>query len=230
MRSHLRRWLLALPLLCATVLAWRAAADDAPVPAPTTAAERDDLLRRIMGGLARGRGVRARFRETKYLSLLTDPLASEGILYFDPPDRLARYTTSPGESSVVVRDGHAIFRDETGSQVIAIGSSGVARHLVDHLAVLLRGDLEALRSRHRVRIEGDDAGWTLELEPREPSVRAIVASIRVAGSGSELARMEVVEENGDRTVTVFSEVESGLAFDPAALDRFFPVTAPEDAR
>ena len=68
----------------------------------TTSRNRTPIgLEELMSRLARSGGVRARFRETKHLSLLTAPLVSEGTLHFAPPDRLARHTTHPGNASIV---------------------------------------------------------------------------------------------------------------------------------
>jgi hypothetical protein len=55
----------------------------------------------------------------------------------------------------------------------------------------------------------------------------VIDSIRIEGRGSELVRMEVVETNGDRTVTSFSEVQRGLTFTPSEIERLFSVEGRE---
>ena len=185
----------------------------------------EDLMRLF----ARSGGVQARFHEIRYVSLLTAPLESEGMLYFAAPDLLARHTTRPGRSSVVVRGSHVVLRDETGVQDLPVGSSELAPALIDHLAGLLRGDLEALRARHTIRFDLHGQGWELRLEPRSRVVRSVIDSIRIEGRGDELVAMEVVETNGDRTVTSFSEVQRGRTFTPSEIERFFSVEDPERA-
>lgn len=183
----------------------------------------------LMHALARSGGVRARFREVRYVSLLTDPLESEGMLYFAPPDLLARHTTRPGRASVVVRGSRVQLGDETGTQDVPLGSSELAAALVDNLVGLLRGDLPALRARHDVRFRLRAEGWELRLEPRSPLVRTLIDSIRLEGHGDQLDAMEVVETNGDRTVTVFSEVQTGRAFTPSELEHLFRLDGAERA-
>ncbi len=186
-------------------------------------------LEELMGHLAQSGGVRAHFRETKHLSLLTAPLVSEGTLYFAPPDLLARHTTRPGKSSIVVRGDRVAFHDETGHQIVELGSSEVARHFADNLRVLLRGDLATLRSRYIVGFEAEGQRWSLRLEPRARIVRRIVEWIHVEGRGAELVAIERRETTGDRTAIVFHEVETGLDFTPAELDRFFSLEDPDGA-
>ena len=181
----------------------------------------------LMQALARIGGVQARFREIRYVSLLTSPLESEGMLYFSPPDLLARHITRPGRSSVVVRGSRVALRDETGYQDLPVGSSELAPALIDHLVGLLRGDLPALRARHAIEFRLDGQSWELRLEPKSRVVRSVIDSIRIEGRGNELITMEIVETSGDRTVTSFSEVQKGRTFTPSEIERLFSVEDPE---
>ncbi len=185
-------------------------------------------LEELMGRLAQSGGVRARFRETKHLSLLTAPLVSEGTLYFAPPDRFARHTTQPGNARIVVDGDRMAMRDETGHRVMDLEGSRVARHFVGNLRVLMRGDLAGLRSRYEIGFHADGNHWQLRLEPRSRIVRRIVEQVNVEGRGAELISMENLETNGDRISTVFFEVETGLDFSPAELERLFSLEAPDD--
>jgi len=223
-----RRTASALPLLLACVALPVLAAGSAPgqeaAPPPgQEAATPPADLEALMARLAASGGVRARFHETKQLALLAAPLVTEGTLYFAPPDRLARHTVKPAASTVVVRGSRVTLRDENGTQTIDLGSSEAARQFVDNLGVLLRGDLEALRERYEVAFRAHADTWTLDLVPRSREVRRIVATIRVEGRSDVLTRMETREEGGDSTVTVFSDVETGLEFGPADLERYFSV-------
>lgn len=173
-------------------------------------------------------GVRAEFSETRHLSILEAAIESEGALYFSPPDRLARHTTQPGRSSLVVNGNRVTLRDETGERTLSLGSSELASGLVNSFAVLLRGDLEALRDGYEVKLhspKGQAASgafsWTLDLEPRSITVRRLIERIRVQGMGERLTLMETLETNGDRTVMVFSGVETGLTFDAEQVERLF---------
>ena len=85
------------------LLAAAAAAD----PAPTE-------LEALMEFFAESGGVRAHFQESRHLSILTDPIETTGTLYFAPSDRLARHTSRPYRSSVVVEAGRVSLGDETG--------------------------------------------------------------------------------------------------------------------
>jgi hypothetical protein len=197
-------------------------ASDATDPAP---AELVALMERFAGS----GGVRVRFRELRHLSILTDPIETAGMLYFAPPDRLARHASWPSRSSVVVEAGRVSVGDETGQRVFDFNKSEVARALVGNLMIVLRGDLEALKAEYSISFDSDGENWTLDLEPRSRALRGIIDGIRFTGRGREFSAMETRESNGDRTIVRFSEIEVGLSWEPRDLDRIFSLDPPDAA-
>ncbi len=195
-------------------------ASDANDPAPTE-------LEALMEHFAASGGVRARFRESRHLSILTDPIETAGMLYFAPPDRLARHVTWPGRSSVVIEAGRVSLRDETGQRVFEFDKSEVARALVGNLMVVFRGDLESLRERYSIAFDSNAESWTLDLEPRSRALRSVIERIQFSGQGRNLTAMETRESNGDRTIMRFSEIEIGLSWEQRDLDRIFSVNPPD---
>jgi len=183
-------------------------------------------LKELMALLAGSGGVRARFVETRHMALLTDPLESEGRLYFAPPDRMARVTTKPIPTRLVVRGEKMSLHDATPGSRLDLGSHPMSRQLVDNVMVVLAGDLATLRQRYDLSFAADEEGWLLRLTPRARAMRRLVAAIELAGRGNALERMEVQESGGDRTVTRFFDVETGVAFSGSESDRLFALDTP----
>ena len=241
-------WLVWAGLFVLATPSLAAEAGSSGVDAAAGAVRSDPIdLEGLMKLLASSGGVRARFHQTRTLSLLEDSIETSGVLYFVPPDTLARHTTQPGRSSVVVRHSTVTFRDETGEQVVQLASSEVAQAIVGNLVVILRGDLAGLRARYHVEFrptrsdpvpsgdiseeDRDDAwdGWELDLVPRSKRVRAIIERVRFAGQRNAIARVETHEANGDQTVDQFSDVAVGLEWDAEAYEQIFSLDAPGDA-
>ena len=219
---------LLLPIIWVMWSAWIPSGKAANGSNEDTRAPTD--LDSLMELLATSGDVRARFQESRHLSILTDPIETDGMLYFAPPDRLARHANRPGRSSVVVEAGRVTFGDETGQRTFDLSTSVVARTLVSNLMVVFRGDLESLRARHSISFHpngGNGGGWTLELEPRSRIVRGIIERVRFTGTGRQLTAMETHESNGDRTILRFSDIETGLAWDAPELERIFSLDPPD---
>jgi outer membrane lipoprotein-sorting protein len=202
------------PPLLALLLAVAAAAPAAaPQPEPT--------LEAFMAGMAGTSGVVARFREVKELDLLAEPLEVRGTLTFVPPDRLVRVTTEPGRSRLVIDGGRVSFEDEAGSEAMDLSENPVARAFVSNFIVLFNGDLAGLRERYEPDFRVDGAHWRLLLVPRRPPLSDFVARVRLEGEGRSLSVLELLETDGDRTTTTFSEVEVDRRFGPEELERLF---------
>ena len=185
-------------------------------------------LKDLMLVLSESQGVKANFSEERKLSILKTPVRSEGTLYFDPPNRLARHTRLPGRSSMVVDGDLLIMSDEVSSQEIDLGSSKVARSLVNNFIFLLSGDLKSLQEIYKIDFEMNrnlnltgEPGWIIELEPRQNTTRALVERIRIEGQLGEISSMETFETNGDRSLMTFSDVRTGVTFGPEELTHAF---------
>jgi len=220
------------------LLAWLTALALAPLTLPPSvhaqAVEPVASLEELMTLFASSGGVRADFVETRELAILAVPIETRGKLYFAPPDRLARHTLEPSPSSVVVQGDRVALRDETGEQVLSLGSSEVARTLVGNTAAMLRGDLDALRARYEIDFqvtgEATSDAWLLGLVPRSRVAKAIVERIEVRGSGRALSSMVTLESSGDRATTRFTAVETGVDFSPEELAHVFSLeSSPREA-
>lgn len=184
-----------------------------PAPAPT--------LEAFMEGMAQTSGVQARFREVKELGLLSTPLEVEGHLTFVPPDRLARVTTEPSRTRLVIDGDRFGFRDEAGEETIDLSSNPMAREFVESFIVLFGGDPEALRARYEPELHVEGQSWRLVLRPRGRALASVVERVVLSGEGRKLRRMELLEADGDRTTTYLEEVRVDRRFDEAELERLF---------
>ncbi len=138
--------------------------------------------------------------------MLKEPLLTTGELQFTPPATLERKVRTPFvERYVIEGDRVTIERPGAGEpRTLSLASQPVLANLVDTIRALLRGDLQSLARLYRIELKGDPSDWALTLLPSDPALVEFVASVHVKGRAATLAEMEVVEPNGDRTVTRFT--------------------------
>lgn len=201
----------ALPLL---LLALLCGASQAVEPAPD--------LETLMHHFAASRGVEASFREEKTLPLLAAPLVSEGVLYYAPPGRLVRFTTSPEATSLLVDGNRLRIEDGLGVEEIDLASHDSARQLIEQLLVLFRGDLAALHRDYDASFQADGDAWSLRLEPKGMRVRQVIREIRLSGQGPRLDEMVVRGAEGEVTRTTYGHVETDRPFRKGELAALFP--------
>ena len=196
--------------LVATGIAWR----DASGSGALTLAE-------LMTRMASTAGVVARFREVKDLKLLVVPLVTRGTLYFIPPDRLARFTSEPGFSALVIDGSVLRYHDDPQGEAVDLSQSPMARAFVENFIVLFNGDREGLERVYRADLTSGEAGWELRLTPRRAPLDRLIEVITMRGDDGGLREMVLQESDGDRTTTTFVAVDANRAFDPEEIDRLF---------
>jgi Outer membrane lipoprotein carrier protein LolA-like len=145
------------------------------------------------------------FTETRHSSMLKEPLVTTGELRFKPPSTLERRVRTPfAERYLIEGDRVTIERPGSGApRTLSLGSQPLLANLVETIRALLRGDLQTLTRLYRVKLRGEPGNWALTLLPSDPAMVEFVASVHFKGRAAALTEMEVVEPNGDRTVTHF---------------------------
>jgi len=191
-----------------------------PDPGVATAPLAADLSA-LLAGMRSAPGVIAQFTETKELALLSAPLESTGTIYFVPPDRLVRVVTSPGRSRLVVDGDKVRFEDDNGRKALDLSASPMARQLIDSFVVLFNGDEARLKELYVTEFSSDGTTWRLRLLPRSAPLNRMVGSFDLTGAGARIDRMESVEPDGDRTVTLFGETNAQHRFGAEELVELF---------
>lgn len=217
-------WSLPSAVLC---LALAAAAQEA-APAPRERPRPKDAAA-LFARMATVRGLEATFTEEKHVALLAVPLRSEGRLYFhrpeaDGPGWLTRLVEKPEPASVRIAPRELRMENRDGTEVIDLTRSDKVRTFVVSLVHVFAGDEVALRKSYDVAwqpAEDDDAAWTLVLTPKVAPLDKMLQALRLGGRGEAVERIEVVEPNGDRTVTRVLTADPERRFDAAEKRRLF---------
>jgi hypothetical protein len=172
---------------------------------PAAAQEEPWDFARLMGELAQVQTSRARYSEVKRVALLQKPLQLSGTLLYERPARIEKRQTLPVEEVIRVDGGWLTVEREGKTRRIALQNASLVAALVESLRATLAGDGAELERLYSVRVQGTRQRWTLALAPRESEVAGVVKSIRIAGSGSRIVRLEILEPGGDGSVMTIQE-------------------------
>jgi hypothetical protein len=98
-------------------------------------------------------------------------------------------------------DGDLLTVEREGkTRSLMLQGASLIATLVESLRATLAGDGVELERLYTVKLEGTKQGWTLKLVPRDFEVAGVVKSIGIDGSGSRVARIEILEPGGDSSV------------------------------
>lgn len=172
-------------------------------------------------------GLFAEFREEKRITLLREPLVSQGSIYFAPPDRLARLTHSPAPSAILLIGDRIAYEDRGERGSIDIDSHPMIRGMSDIFRALLAGDGDALRTVFEVQsLPRDGEGWEITLRPRHAPMRDSISAIRVQGTDAHLTELHIAERSGDETTMEFSAVDTERRFSADEVAKIFGLASP----
>jgi hypothetical protein len=176
----------------------------------------------LLAGLAKAPGLYARFREVKHITLLQQPLVSEGSIYFAPPSRFARVTEKPIPSTLIVDGNQLQFGNADGQESMNLGTNPVARLFADAFVMLLSGNRAGLEKIFNMELTPKAGGeWALVLTPRVAPMDKMIKKMELHGRGLNLDELDVHETSGDWTETRFSNVDLKRHYTAAELARIF---------
>ncbi len=175
---------------------------------PAAAQEESWDFARLMGELAQVQTSRARYSEVRRVALLQKPLQLSGTLLYARPGRIEKRQTLPVEEVISVDGDWLSVQRQGKTQRISLQSATLVAALVESLRATLAGDGAELERLYRVKVQGTRQRWTLALAPREVEVAGVVKSIVIAGSGSRIGRLEILEPGGDGSVMTIQEESS----------------------
>jgi outer membrane lipoprotein-sorting protein len=171
------------------------------------AGAQDASLADVMRELAAVPSAQARFTETKQVALLKSPLVTTGTLSYQRPDRLEKHVLSPYDEriSIVGTEISVVNKARGRAQTFSADSNSTLQALIESLRATLAGDLPALERHFAVSFDGSAREWAIVLVPRDAGTVALIARIRLAGSGGRLTRIDIDEAGGDRSVMTIQD-------------------------
>ena len=172
----------------------------AAVALQTAAQEQPWDFAQLMAQLAQVQASKARYSEVKRLAVLREPLRFSGTLSYARPATIEKHQALPFKEVIRV-DGELLSLEREGkTRSVALQGVPLIAALVESLRATLAGDGAELERLYTVKLEGTRQRWTLKLVPRDFEVAGVVKSIVIAGSGSRVARIEILEPGGDSSV------------------------------
>jgi hypothetical protein len=179
---------------------WRLAAALIATAQLALSAEPNPELDRLMGLLAQRQHGEADFSETRYLSLLRQPLKSSGVLVYDAPDHLEQRTAQPKAQTVVLDHGVVTLTIGKRQRVLRLADYPQVAPLIDSIRATLAGDRAALERVFQVDFDGSLEHWQLHLTPRDPALAAMLARIDMRGERDAIREVQVMQSDGDHSV------------------------------
>ena len=178
---------------------------------PLSPADLKSLLAQIQDKRGAAPQMQADFQEEKFIRLMTKPIVSAGKVWFQAPDKFRREVKG-NSPSVTVSDGQQLWIYYPNFKSAEHYSLGKRSPLDATIAALLAGlNLQNVESSYGVTASKIDNAYQLDLVPRRPSLKRFFQRLSIQiNEESRAERTEMLQPNGDRIVTTYSNHVTGL--------------------
>ncbi len=193
---------------------------------PLSPADLKSLLGRIKEKRAAAPQLQADFQEEKNVKMLNKPITSSGKIWFQSPNKFRR--EAKGNSpSITVSDGQQLW-------IYYPKFHSAERYSLGHRSPLDAGisaitaslNLENVEATYHISGTKEADGFQLQLQPRNPSMKRFLQTFTIRMNNDlQVARTEMVQPNGDRIVTTYSNENRGAI--PASTFEFTPPAGTE---
>jgi outer membrane lipoprotein-sorting protein len=185
-------------VLSAALLAAAAASANAAAP-----------IARIQAMLAKPEQLCGRFEQTKQLAGMKKPLASSGRFCVVAGKGVLWRTLKPFPNTLrLTRDEIVHLQGDRVAMRLEASQEPTVRMINGVLFSLLAGDLGQLESLFEVDGSAASDGWKVALKARSPALARAIGAISLDG-GAYVRNIHMVEQSGDRTDIVFSDLKTG---------------------
>ncbi|HVF73175.1 MAG TPA: outer membrane lipoprotein carrier protein LolA [Chthoniobacterales bacterium] len=193
---------------------------------PLAPADLKGLLARIKEKRAAAPQMQADFQEEKNVKMLNKPIASSGKIWFQSPNKFRREAKG-ASPSITVSDGQLLwiyYPKFNSAERYSLGQRSPLNAGISAITASL--NLENVEATYNISGTKEAHGFQLQLLPRNPSMKRFLQTFTIAlNSELQVTRTEMVQPNGDRIVTTYSN-ESRAAI-PASMFAFTPPAGTE---
>jgi outer membrane lipoprotein-sorting protein len=162
-------------------------------------------LQQLMDLLAQTKSGRATFVEKKHIALLDKPVESSGELLYTAPDRLEKRTLKPKPESMLVNGGELVIERGRQKYQLQLQAYPELAAFIDSIRGTLAGDRGALERSYRLSLEGSAERWTLQLQPVDPKMQAVIQRIRISGVRNQVRGIDIAQADGDSSSMVIEQ-------------------------
>jgi outer membrane lipoprotein-sorting protein len=164
---------------------------------------------KIQAMLAKPEQLCGRFEQNKQLAGMKKPLASSGRFCVVAGKGVLWRTLKPFANTLrLSRDEIVQLQGERVAMRMEASREPTVRMINGVLFSLLSGDLGQLDSLFEVDGTAADGAWKVTLKARNPALARAIGTLALEG-GAYVRTIHMVEDSGDRTDIVFSDIKVG---------------------
>lgn len=166
-----------------------------------TAQQKKEAIRTINKAASGLKSMSCNFTQTKYLSLLSDKMVSEGKMYYRQSDKLRWEYTTPYSYLFIFNGTKVYVGGKNRKDVIDTNTNKVFKEVARIMMNTVTGKALSDSSDFSVNIESSGTNWIVMLVPKKKDIKQMFSKIVLTftKSNTMISEINIYEKNGDRT-------------------------------
>ena len=148
------------------------------------------------------------FTQTKYLSLLSDKLVSEGKISYTRPDKLRWEYTSPYQYLFLFNGTKVYVGSKSKKEVIDTNTNKIFKEVARIMMSTVTGTALSNSSNFDISVSDANTAWKVTLVPKKKEMRSMFAKVILSFNKSNLqvSEIDIIEKNNDKTNIKFGKM------------------------
>ena len=169
--------------------------------APLTAQQKQEVIGRINKTASGLKSMSCSFTQTKYLSLLSDEMISEGKMNYKQPNKLRWEYTTPYQYLFIFNGTKVYVGNESRKDVIDTNTNKVFKEVARIMMSTVTGTALSNSSDFSIDVADGNTLWQITLVPKRKEMKKMFSKIVLLFNKSNLmiAEINIYENNNDRT-------------------------------
>lgn len=179
--------------------------------APMTSGQKQVVIDEINKTSSALKTMSCSFTQTKYLSLLSDKMVSEGKMYYKRPNKLRWEYTSPYQYLFIFNGTKVYVGNKARKDVIDTESNKIFKEVARIMMGTVTGTAMSNSLDFTVDVADGNAYWQVTLVPKKKDMKKMFLKIVLSFSkkGKMISEINIYEKNKDRTNIKFKNITTG---------------------
>ncbi len=170
-----------------------------------TGTDKTEIISMISEKSASVTSMQCSFKQEKFVSVLAESSVSEGVMYYQYPDRLHWEYNSPKYSAFILNGDAMCYESDNSRKKMDAARNKSMSEMIKLIASSLNGSGFSGNENFRVDVFKNESSYCVVLSPLKKNMRNFMSEMAVFLNQNYLAEsIEMTDANGDITVITIS--------------------------
>lgn len=180
-----------------------------------TEQQKQDVITKLNQTSASIQTMSANFSQTKYLSMLSDKMVSDGKIYYSKSDKLRWEYTSPYQYLFIFNGTKVYVGNNSKQNIIDTNTNKVFKEIARIMMNTVTGTALSNNGDFETALSEDINQWIVTLTPKKKELKSMFTKVVLYFNKKSniVSEINIFEKNGDRTNIKFSGIQTNKSID-----------------